>query len=110
MASVYVVNKGINAAIEFKGIKAQYIGYLGGGLLVLFIVFVVGYVLHISYAILIPLIFILGTVLYKTIVTLSNKYGAHGMMKAGGYRTMPSLVKGTKRSTFRLLKSAGNNQ
>ncbi|HMT97439.1 MAG TPA: DUF4133 domain-containing protein, partial [Ferruginibacter sp.] len=30
--SVYQINKGINRSIEFKGLKAQYIWYLGGGL------------------------------------------------------------------------------
>ena len=30
--SVYKINKGINKPIEFKGLKAQYIWYLGGGL------------------------------------------------------------------------------
>jgi hypothetical protein len=29
MNSVYKINKGINKPIEFKGLKAQYIGYLG---------------------------------------------------------------------------------
>ena len=29
--SVYKVNKGINKPIEFRGLKAQYIWWLGGG-------------------------------------------------------------------------------
>jgi hypothetical protein len=33
MNSVYKINKGINKPIEFKGLKAQYIGYLGIGIL-----------------------------------------------------------------------------
>lgn len=32
--SVYQINKGINKPIEFKGLKAQYIWYLGGGLVI----------------------------------------------------------------------------
>ena len=41
--SVYTVNKGINRPIEFKGLKAQYIWYLGGGLLALLILFAILY-------------------------------------------------------------------
>ena len=34
---VYPINKGINRPLEFKGLKAQYIWYLGAGLLVLLV-------------------------------------------------------------------------
>ena len=35
--SVYSINKNSNKSIEFKGLKAQYIWYLGGGLVCLLI-------------------------------------------------------------------------
>ena len=41
---VYQINKGINKPIEFKGLKAQYIGYLAGGLVGLLILFAVMYI------------------------------------------------------------------
>ena len=41
--SIYQINKGINQSIEFKGLKAQYIWYLAGGLVILLIVFAVLY-------------------------------------------------------------------
>ena len=43
--SVYQINKGINQSIEFKGLKAQYIWYLGGGVVALLIVFAVMYII-----------------------------------------------------------------
>ena len=42
--SVYQINKGINQSIEFKGLKAQYIWYLGGGVIVLMILFAAMYI------------------------------------------------------------------
>jgi hypothetical protein len=39
--SVYQINKGINKPIEFKGLKAQYIWYLCGGLVALLILFAI---------------------------------------------------------------------
>jgi hypothetical protein len=44
MSSVYNINKGINQPIEFKGLKAQYIWWLCGGLVCLLILFAVTYV------------------------------------------------------------------
>ena len=43
-SSVYQINKGINKPIEFKGLKAQYIWYLGGGLVALLILFAIIYI------------------------------------------------------------------
>ena len=36
--------KGINKPLEFKGLKAQYIWYLGGGLVALLILFAIMYI------------------------------------------------------------------
>ena len=43
-SSIYGINKGINKPIEFKGLKAQYIWYLGGGLAGLLVLFGVLYI------------------------------------------------------------------
>lgn len=103
MASVYVINKGINASVEFKGLKAQYIVYLAAGVLLLLVLFVIGYMLQVPYYILIPLMLIIGTGLYLYIMRLSNKYGEHGLMKAGGYNQLPIVIKSRHRSQFWLL-------
>lgn len=44
--SVYPINKGINQSIEFKGLKAQYIWYLGGGVVGLMILFAILFLLE----------------------------------------------------------------
>lgn len=91
--SVYKINKGINKPIEFKGIKAQYIWYLGGGLLLLLVLFAALYLLGANtYATLIIVVdFAIG--LFVWIRRLSNKYGEHGMMKKAAGRAMPGLIK-----------------
>jgi hypothetical protein len=40
----YQINKGVNRPIEFRGLKAQYIYYLGSGLALLLIAFSVIYI------------------------------------------------------------------
>ena len=46
--SEYQINKGIGRSVEYKGLKAQYLFIFVGGLLALFMVFVIMYVAGIS--------------------------------------------------------------
>ena len=62
--SVYQINKGINKPIEFKGLKAQYIWYLGGGLVALLILFAIIYIIGVNVFICLALIVSLSTALF----------------------------------------------
>ena len=44
----YPVNKGIGRSVEFKGLKAQYLFIFVGGLLALFVLFVILYMIGID--------------------------------------------------------------
>ncbi|MFT3981199.1 MAG: DUF4133 domain-containing protein [Ferruginibacter sp.] len=98
--SVYKINKGINKPIEFKGLKAQYIWYLGGGLVILLIVFAVLYIIGVNTFFCVGLIAILGTGLFAHVYKLSNKYGEHGMMKKVAQRSIPKVLKSYSRKSF----------
>lgn len=76
--SVYQINKGINRPIEFKGLKAQYIWYLGGGLVTLLILFAILYIAGVNTYICLGLILMLGTLLFIMVYKMSNAYGEHG--------------------------------
>ena len=102
--SVYQINKGINKSIEFKGLKAQYIWYLGGGLVVLLIVFAILYIIGINAFICVGIILIAGTFLVLKVYALSNKYGEHGMMKKLAQRSVPPTIKSNSRKLFKGLK------
>jgi Flp pilus assembly protein TadB len=93
MNSVYEINKGINKSIEFKGLKAQYIAYLGVGLLVLLILFAVMFIAGVSTFIALPVIVLLGSVLFSWTYRYSNKYGAHGLMKEAAWRKLPTCLR-----------------
>jgi hypothetical protein len=99
-SSVYKVNKGINKPIEFRGLKAQYIWYLGGGLVILLIVFAILYIIGINAFFCVGLIVILGTGLFMQVYTLSNKYGEYGMMKYIARKNVPNTVKSYSRKIF----------
>lgn len=98
--SVYKINKGINKPIEFKGLKAQYIWYLGGGLVILLTMFALLYIIGVNTFICLGLIVILGVVLFTWVYGISNKYGEHGMMKKIAQRGVPLVVKSYSRKIF----------
>jgi predicted lysophospholipase L1 biosynthesis ABC-type transport system permease subunit len=102
--SIYPVNKGINKSIEFKGLRAQYIWYLGGGLLALLILFAVMYIMGISSIICIAIVLIAGAILFIKVYAMSNKYGEHGMMKAAARRSVPKVIKLNSRKIFTGIK------
>jgi len=111
MASVYEINKGINASVEFKGLKAQYIIYLAAGLVGLFLLFAVTYIAGITVYIVLPLILLMGAGYVSYLYHLSHKYGEHGLMKAGAYRSIPVAVRSNTRTVFLKLtagKVSGN--
>jgi hypothetical protein len=111
--SVYSINKNINKPIEFKGLKAQYIWYLGGGLVLLLLLFVILYVGGLNTFICLGVILVLGAMLFMYVYGLSAKYGEHGMMKKLAKKKMPKKIKVYSRKTFVQLtvkkKSDGNN-
>jgi len=100
MSSVYKINKGINKPIEFKGFKAQYIWYLGIGLVTLLVLFAILYIVGINTYVCLVLIVILGSGLYMRISKLSNKYGEYGMMKKIASQSVPHVIKSYSRKMF----------
>ncbi|HEX5152861.1 MAG TPA: DUF4133 domain-containing protein [Parafilimonas sp.] len=105
MSSVYRINKGINKPIEFKGFKAQYIWYLGIGLVALLILFAILYIAGVNTYVALVLILILGAGLYMRLSKLSNKYGEHGMMKKVASQSVPRVIKCYSRKMFVSLTS-----
>jgi hypothetical protein len=98
--SVYTINKGINQPVTFKGLKAQYIWWLGGGVLCLFILFAVLYVLGLPPFVCLGIIAIAGIIVFVYVYRLSNTYGEHGLMKKAARRRIPHVVKCTSRKIF----------
>lgn len=98
--SVYTLNRGINKPIEFRGLKAQYIGYLGGGLLLLLILFALLYISGVHPFVCLGVILLLGAGLFTYVYHLSRTYGTHGMMKAMARKRLPRRIKIDSRKLF----------
>ena len=100
MSTIYKVNKGINQTIEFKGLKAQYIWYLGGGIIVLMVLFAALFIIGLPSFMCVGFIGVLGTLLVIKIYALSRKYGQYGMMKALAQKQLPKALKCYSRKVF----------
>ena len=98
--SVYKINKGINRSIEFRGLKSQYIWYLGGGIVGLLVLFAIMYIIGINAFFCVGFILIAGTFLFSYVYKLSNTYGEHGMMKKIAKRSIPKTIKSKNRNVF----------
>jgi hypothetical protein len=102
--SVYQINKGINQSIEFKGLKAQYIWYLGGGVILLMILFAAMYIVGLPSFVCIAIIGVAGAILVFKTYKMSHKYGEHGMMKALAKRQVPKAIRVQSRKIFKMQK------
>jgi hypothetical protein len=102
--SVYKINKGINKPIEFKGLKAQYIGYLGIGLVGLLIAFVILYIIGVNMFVCLAIIGGLGVALFMNVYRMSAKYGQYGLLKKAASRNVPEFVACRSRKIFINLK------
>lgn len=105
--SVYQINKGINKSIEFKGLKAQYIWWLGGGVVGLLMLFAILYFIDVNAFVCLAIIGLLGTGWFVYVFHLSNTYGQYGMLKRMAGRSIPGIIKVNSRSVF---KTCGNGK
>jgi len=105
--SSYQINKGINAAIQFKGLQAQYIWYMGGAAVVLMIIYAILYASGVNSFACVGIIAVLGIPTIMGIYHLSSSYGEHGLTKAYARRDLPKTVKSNSRMVFKKLKTTG---
>ena len=105
--SEYQINKGIGRSVEYKGLKAQYRFIFVGGLLALFMVFVIMYVAGISQWVCIGFGATSASALVWLTFRLNAKYGQYGLMKLAAVRYHPRYIINRLRLT-RLIKYKQN--
>ena len=99
--STYPINKGINRSIVFKGLRAQYIWYMGAGMFALLIFYAVMYMVKVNTYICLGITLCLGAAMIIAIYHLSATYGEHGLTKAVAKRSIPKTVKSSSRKVFK---------
>lgn len=93
MSSVYQINKGVNRPIVFKGLKAQYIWWLGIGLTAILLLFTILYIAGVAVVLCMVVVFGLGAGLFRVVYQYSSKYGEHGLMKKMAAGAVPKFIK-----------------
>lgn len=91
------INKGIGRPAEFKGLKAQYLFIFVGGLLAVFIVTVVIYMIGVPQMICVGLGLVCGSVLVWATFHLNGKYGQFGLMKVQATKNHPRYISNRRR-------------
>lgn len=100
MAISYEINKGVNRPIEFRGLKAQYIYILAGGLAVLLVGFSIMYIAGVPVYLCVPVVVLAGSGLFVGVYRYSHKYGEYGLMKALAFRQVPTAILSRTRKLF----------
>jgi len=103
----YPVNKGVGRSIEFKGLRSQYLFIFAGGLVVVFLQFVILFVAGVNQWICIPFGVISGSLLVWLTFKLNARYGEHGLMKLLAEKRHPRYLIHRMR-IFRLLTKRKN--
>lgn len=98
--SIYTVNKGINRSIEFRGLRAQYIGYLAVGLVALFLLFTALFLAGVSLLVCLLSVLCSGAALFAGVYRLNRTFGPHGLLKRMALRSLPRCVRVRSRRQF----------
>lgn len=93
----YSINKGIGKPAEFKGLKSQYLFIFAGGLLSVFIVFVIMYMIGIGQMVCIGFGVTTAGILVWLTFHLNDKYGEFGLMKVQAISHHPKYIINRKR-------------
>ena len=86
------LNKGVGKSAEFKGLKAQYLFLFAAGLLTVFVLLIIMYMVGINQWICIGFGIIAASVLVWATFALNGKYGEHGLMKLLASRQHPRFL------------------
>jgi hypothetical protein len=100
-----MINKGIGKSVEFQGLKSQYLFIFAGGLLAVFIIFVVMFMAGASQWACIGFGVIAASVLVWLTFSMNARYGEHGLMKLFARRQHPRYLINRK-APVRLFRSA----
>ena len=88
----YRINKGVGRQVEFKGLTAQYLFLFVGGLVGVFLLFVVIYMSGVSQTACILFAIFAGTGLVWGTFYLNRTFGPHGLMKLRASKRHPRRI------------------
>ena len=103
----YSINKGIGQSVEFKGLKAQFLFIFAGGLLGVFVLFVILYLAGVNQWVCIGTGVVSASLLVWQTFALNRRYGEHGLMKRMANRNHPRFLI-NRRKPYLIIKNQVN--
>jgi Domain of unknown function (DUF4133) len=100
----YTINKGIDKPVSFRGLKAQWIWWLGGAVIADLVLFAILYIGGVNSWLCVLIALGLGTLAVMQVYRMSKKYGEYGLMKKNAARHIPKTLRTFSRRTFIQLK------
>ena len=106
-----MINKGIGKSVEFQGLKSQYLFIFAGGLLTVFIIFVMIFMAGVSQWVCIGFGLVAASVLVWLTFSLNARYGEHGLMKLFARKQHPHYLLNRKatKHLFRSTRKGGQS-
>lgn len=96
----YEIHKGVDKPIEFHGLQAQYLYIFGGGLLAIFLLFVILYVAGAGQWFCVSFGLLAAVALVFFVFRLNARYGRYGLMKKAAARWRPRRITNRKSVTY----------
>lgn len=106
--SIYTVNREIGRPIEFKGLKGNYVGALGLGVVVQLLGFVAFYLLGLSMPVCILGLAATASAFSVLLYRLNRRYSGSDLLKHIARRRVPSAIRFTDRSMYMGRKGQDN--
>lgn len=98
--TVYTMNRRINRPLEFRGLQAQYVWWLGGIIVGLLLLFVVLHLCGVSSWVCIGVIGAAGGGMVQQLYRLSRRYGPYGLLKKRAAGKLPAAIRSRSRRIF----------
>ncbi|EOZ98924.1 hypothetical protein A33Q_0907 [Indibacter alkaliphilus LW1] len=105
MGRTFKINKGVNAPMEFQGLKAQYILYMGLLLLSMLFALVLMYLVGLNFILSLILIGAPGAFGAWKIMEMNKTYGENGLMKLSARKRLPRVIRFRDRVFVKRLKT-----
>lgn len=105
----YNINKGIGQSVEFKGLKAQYLFIFAGGLLAIFVLFVILFLAGVSQWVCIGTGVVSASLLVWQTFALNRRFGEYGLMKLMAKRSRPRFLINRKKP-YQTIKNRVNSE
>ncbi len=96
----FIVNKGVNRPVVFKGLQAQYIWYVAGIAIGTLLLYGILFFCGLSAYVCMPLSLGVGGAMIAKVYKMSRRYGAFGLMKRRARRQMPTALVSRSRTFF----------